>query len=243
MDVRGAEVRRTLPTMLRAIDEPWFHSAVERLDVRRRDRLLAIDCAVDEAHGLRRLIGAAGELILVLRDRALAERVLEFEWPEVRVLAHAVDGSETFGSFDALLLAPATGPLLPTDVCAGLARRNLRPGGRFVIDLPAPDMVPDLQAAGRELGLPLDRFAPLRGPDDVQLAEALRRAGLRNVHAALGSHLLHLTAPADLVEAFAACLQLDDAACTDLVHALVRRRQTTGAMDVLVHRTQVGGQR
>lgn len=229
--------------MQRGVGEPWFHSAVERLDVRRRDRLLAIDCAIHEAHGLRRLIGSGGELILVLRDRTQAERVLECDWPEVRVLAHAADGGETFGSFDALLLAPATGPIPSTDACASLARRNLRPGGRFVIDLPAPDMVPDLRAAWCELGLDPERLAPLRGPEDVQLAEALRLAGLRNVHAALGSHLLHLTAPGDLVEAFAECLRLCEAERSDLLHGIVRRRQATGPLDVLVHRTQVGGQR
>jgi hypothetical protein len=229
--------------MQSSVGHPWFHSAVERLDVRRRDRLLAFECEATEAHALRHLVGDQGELVLVMREREQAEHIAAFDWPRVRVLAHEADGSETFGAFDAFLVARATGPLLPAAAYARLVRNNLRPGGRFVVDLPAPDMVPDLRAAWLAAGRDAGGLAALVGPSDVELAAALRAAGLRNVHAALGSHLLHLTAPADLVEAFASALGLDAELRTELTHALVSRRQDPGPIDALVHRTQVGGQR
>lgn len=229
--------------MLAEVAHPWFHSAVERLDVRRRDRLLAVDADEREAAALRALVGEQGELTLVLRDHAAAERLAERDWRQVRILAHAVDGGETFGAFDSLLVAPPTGPLLDAAGHARLARRNLRPGGRFVVDLPAPDMVPDLRAAWLELGWDEERLGPLSGPSDLELAEALREAGLRNVRAALGSHLLHLPAAADLVDALTAALELGDEERDDLTHAVVRKRKDAGPLDVLVHRTQVAGQR
>lgn len=225
------------------VGQPWFHSAVEHLDPRRRDRLLAVDCTLLEAAALRTLVGGDGAVTFVLRDQATAEKIAARDWAHARVLAHQLDGGETFGTFDAMLVAPAVGPLLDVATYAALVRRNLRPGGRFVVDLPARDMVPDVRGAWLELGWDEDRLLPLTGPDDLQLAAALREVGLRNVQAALGSHLLHLGAPADLVAAWTRPLDLRESEATDLTHAIVRRRQHAGPLDVLIHRTQVSGQR
>jgi hypothetical protein len=155
------------------------------------------------------------------------------------VLAHALGGDECFGTFDALLLAPAFGPLLPAGTWSELARANLRPGGRLVLDLPGPTMLPDLAAAWRELEWEPRRLVPLTGVGDDVLADALRHAGMRNVHAVLGAHLLHASAPADLVEAFASPLHLDAREQLELTHALVRAKGGTGPFDSLVHRTRV----
>lgn len=225
------------------VGQPWFHSAVEHLDPRRKDRLLAVDCTLLEAAALRTLVGSDGAVTFVLRDQATAEKIAERDWAHVRVLAHQLDGGETFGTFDALLVAPAVGPLLDVATYAALVRRNLRPGGRFVVDLPAQDMVPDVRGAWLDLGWDEERLLPLLGPSDLELAGALRDAGLRNVQAALGSHLLHLGAPADLVASFQAALGLDERERTELTHAVVRRRQDPGPLDALIHRTQVSGQR
>lgn len=225
------------------IGHPWFHRAAERLAVRRRDRVLAVDPTIEEALALRAMVGEQGALTLALRSREDAESLAQHDWSQVRVLAHAVEGSETFGSFDAVLVAVTTGPLLRSNGYARLARNNLRPGGRFVFDLPAPDMLPDVQKAWRALGWDDERLQPLRGPSDVDLADALRDAGLRNVEAALASHLLHVAAAADLVASFAEALELDDVEGAELAHEIVRNRQDAGPLDALVHRTQVGGLR
>jgi len=225
------------------VGHPWFHRAAARLALRRRDRVLAIDPTVDEVLALRSMVGDQGEMTLLLRDDEAAEQLAEHDWPQVRVLAHTVDGGETFGTFDALLVAPTTGPLLPCEGYAELSRNNLRPGGRFVIDLPGPDMLPDVRAAWLTLGRDEEQLRLLSGPSDVELAEALRAAGLRNVEAALASHLLHAASPADLVAPFGDVLGLDDDDANDLARAIVSDRKDPGPLDALVHRTQVGGLR
>jgi len=223
--------------------QPWFDSALERLEVRRGNRLLAINPTIAEVTALRSLVGNAGELTLVLLDHQIAEQLAEHQWERVTVLAHATTGGETFGTQDSLLIVPRTGPLLPVDAYAALARNNLRPGGRFLIDLPAEDMLPDLRTAWETLGWDEERLLPLRGNTDVELTEATRDAGLRSVSAALGSHLLHAGSAAELCAGFAEALNLNDDEITELGHAIVRKRQEDGPIETLVHRTQVAGQR
>jgi len=226
-----------------ALAQPWFDSALGRLEVRRGNRLLAIDPSLAEVPALRSLVGNAGELTLVVFDRQIAEQLAEHQWEQVTVLAHTTTGDETFGTFDSMLIVPRTGPLLPMDCYPALARNNLRPGGRFLIDLPADDMLPDVRKAWEALGWDEERLQPLRGASDVELIQAANEAGLRSVHAALGSHLLHAESAAELVAAFAEPLSLGDEEVTELAHEIVRNRRADGPIDTLVHRTQVAGQR
>jgi hypothetical protein len=218
---------------------PWMQAAIGLLDVRRRDRLLACDVDIAHARALATIVGKDGELVVVVADAAPAQQLAALDLPQLRVLAHRLTGDERFGTFDALLLAPPFGPLLPLGAWAELARGNLRPGGRLVVDVPGPTMVPDVAAAWRALGLDDERLRPLAGVGDDVLADALRAAGMRNVHAVLGTHLLHATAPADLVEAFAPPLRLDEREQLEVTHALVRAKGGTGPLDALVHRTRV----
>jgi len=226
-----------------ALAQPWFDSALERLQVRSDNRLLAIDPSIVAVTALRSLVGKGGELTLVVFDRDIAEQLAEHQWDRVTVLAHATTGDETFGAHDSLLIVPRTGPLLPIECYCTLARNNLRPGGRFLIDLPGEDMLPDLRLAWETLGWDEERLQPLRGASDVELANLARDAGLRSVHAALGSHLLHADSATDLAAAFAEELGLSDDEITQLGHEIVSKRQTDGPVDALVHRTQVAGQR
>ena len=225
--------------MMPADGQPWFHAAVQLLDLRPQDRVLALSCDPGQARDLAALVGRRGEITVVSEQGRAAEAIADAAPPQVEVLAHAIDGSEQFGTFDALLVAPPFGPLLPSGYYGGLARRNLRPGGRCVIDLPGVDMVPELSAAGQDLGWPQSRLAALRGIGDDELAEVLRNAGLRSVHGLLGAHLLHMGAPHELVDRFAAALRLDAEQRLDLARALVRRSGGTGPIDVLVHRTRL----
>jgi hypothetical protein len=226
-----------------ALAQPWFDSALERLEVRRGNRLLAIDPSIAEVTALRSLVGNAGELTLVMLDRQIAEQIAEHQWERVTVLAHATTGDETFGTHDSMLVVPRTGPLLPTECYPRLARNNLRPGGRFLIDLPGEDMLPDVRKAWESLGWDEERLQPLLGANDIELTEAANTAGLRSVHAALGSHLLHADSATDLAAAFATPLGLSDDEITELGHEIVSKRQQDGPIDALVHRSQVAGQR
>ncbi|MFK7738897.1 MAG: hypothetical protein AB8H80_01140 [Planctomycetota bacterium] len=222
---------------------PWFDSAIARLEARKGNRLLALAPRRDEAQQLLALIGKAGELTLVLTDEALADDLAGRDWPGLRLLLLEATGEETFGTFDSLLICPTTGPVLPADACATLVRKNLRPGGRFVVDVPAPDMVPDLRAAWLELGWDEERLQPISGPSDIEVVDAMRTAGLRGVESSLGSHLLHVPSAGDLVASFATPLGLTDAEEVELRDAVVRHRKDAHALDALVHRTQVSGQR
>ncbi|MEO6597899.1 MAG: hypothetical protein ABIP94_24415 [Planctomycetota bacterium] len=201
--------------------------------------MLALHCGLQQANDVATLVGGRGEVTIVQPDRRAAEAMAESTLPQIRVLAHALQGDEHFGTFDAMLVVPPTGPLLPTGAYADLARSNLRPGGRFVIDVPGLVMQPDLAIAWSSLGWPEDRLQPLRGLADDNLAEVMRGAGLRRVEAVLGSHLLHVSTPADLVDTFAEAVDLSNDERIELTHAIVRRRGGAGPLDALVHRTRL----
>jgi hypothetical protein len=222
--------------------EPWLQAAIGLLDVRRQDRLLACDVGVERARALATLVGREGELVVVC-DAANGERLAGLGLPQVHVLAHRLAGDEHFGTFDAMLVVRASGPLLPIGAYPELARRNLRPGGRFVVDLPGAAMVPDLASAWSHLGWDRDRLAPLCGVADDALADTLRGAGLRNVHSVLGGHLLHAPSPDDFVQVFAGALALSDEEQVELTRAIVRDKGGTGPLDVLVHRTRLSALR
>jgi SAM-dependent methyltransferase len=235
--------RRYAAAMESADATPWLPAALGLLDIRRRDRLLAVGIAPAPARHLAARIGSDGELLLVQPDPRRAEQMAAWQFEHVHVVLHDAAGGERFGTFDALLMAPSCAPLPSIGALADLARANLRPGGRFVFDLPGLPMVPELLAAARELGWDDARLQCLSGCSDDTLVEALRNAGLRNVHGVLGAHLLHLESPGDLVDLFAAELDLGDDERLQLTHALVRRAGSTGPFDALLHRTRVGGQR
>ena len=66
--------------------QPWFDSALERLEVRKGNRLLAIDPTIPEVVALRAVVGNAGQLTLVVQDRQIAEQLAEHQWARVTVL-------------------------------------------------------------------------------------------------------------------------------------------------------------
>jgi len=222
-----------------ADDRPWFHAALRLLDLRSNDRVLVIGGDAEEVRAIAGSVGRRGSVTAACPDAEQAEAMAIGAPQHVEVLAHAVAGGERYGTFDALFVTAPWGPLLGNERYAALAKHNLRPGGRCVIDLPGLDMVPELGAALADAGWPRERLAPLRGVGDDLLADSLRDAGLRSVRGVLGSHLIRPQSPAELVERFAAPLGLSLSECTDLARTLVQRAATTGAFDVLVHRTRV----
>lgn len=229
--------------MTRLDGQPWFHAALQLLDLRPRDRVLLLHPEPDQVRDVAALVGKGGELTIVHPHPPTAESIAAQALPAVEVLAHRIAGDERFGTFDAMLVAPLWQPDWPPGAYAELPRANLRPGGRLALDLPAPDMLPQLTACCHELGFPDAALAVLRGPRDDELTDILRNAGLRRVQALLGSHLLHLDSPFDLAETFGDRLHLGEQERTDLGRALVGKLGSTSAADVLVHRTRVQAQR
>lgn len=230
--------------MSEPIDYPWFHSTVSLLDLRQKDRVLVVGAgSVTHVEAVVNLIGSRGSVTVIEPMRSLAEAIARVDHPGMEVLALAPAGSERFGAFDALLSCPLGLPDWPVSNYAGILRSNLRPGGRFVLDLPAPATSPDLVAAYADCGGDAGDLSPLCGPDAAELAELLQREGLRSVHAALGSHLLELHSPHDLVAMFAPVLPAAHDRLTELGLALAHQLHGTANVQTLVHRTRVHGQR
>lgn len=198
-------------------DEPWFHAALQLLDLRPQDRVLAIGCAPAQLHAIAAAVGKLGSV----------------------TGAHPADRARVSGLFDALIVLTTCGPAPSAGRHVEFALRHLRPGGRCVCDLPGRDMVPELGAAAAELGWPAARLGALHGIGDDDLAASLQNAGLRGVRGVLGSHLLRFAGPVDLVDRFAFALDLTDLERSDIERVLVARAGGTGPIDVLVHRTRL----
>lgn len=229
--------------MLFAPGQPWFADALELAQLRRQDRVLALFADTQQCGALAQLVGKDGKVTVVQPELAIAEEVAALDLANVEVLGNRLVGTERFGSFDALVCAPLADPRLPLGAYAELPRRNLRPGGRFAIDLPAPRMLPQVLQAAAELGWPDTRLAGLAGPADDALADALRNAGLRRVRCLLGSHLIHVPSAPDFVDLLAPALGLASSERRDLDDALRRQMGTSGAVEFLVHRTRLEGLR
>jgi len=223
---------------------PWFPAAMGLLDLRPDERVL-LHGSGDHGHvrAVASLVGRRGKVVVVEPVTAVAEAIAAMALPQVEVLLLAADGSERFGTFDAVLCTPTVMPDWPLGAYAELPRSNLRPGGRLVIDLPGPEMLPDVTAVAATVGIDPERLAQLRGPGDDRLTEVLRGAGLRRVQSVLGSHLLPLESPFDLAEFVGPLLQLAAPAIAELGEALAHRLHGHAACEVLVHRSRVQAMR
>lgn len=223
---------------------PWFARAVQAIDLRRKDRLLLVlPGSVAAAKAVRPLVGSQGAITVLEPQRKVAEAIAA-QVEAVDVLALEPTPDERFGAFDAVLAAPFAGPLPEVAVWGGLLAHNLRPGGRFVVDLPAPDPLPDATAAAAALDPKLAaQLQALAGPPLDELTAVLQQAGMRRVEPLLGTHLLQLSSPLDLVDLVATACRLADEERSALLDALTRRLQSTAACETLLHRTALAGMR
>lgn len=223
--------------------QPWIASSLELVDLRREDRVLVI--GLDQpAHlaAVRRAVGGDGAVLLV-EPRAAAARELA-EHCEVDVIVRRPSGDERFGTFDAVIGAAMTNPEWEVTVWGRLVTRNLRPGGRFVIDLPGEVLCEDLVTAWAAIGGDDGALGPLFGPAESELADSLRQSGLRRVEVVLGTHLVKMESPLALARLAWRLLAVGDAPSArreDLALALVQRLGTTGPIEIVFKRTRVHG--
>lgn len=222
-------------------DHPWFREAVQRLEPRRDERILLVTAPlVDYAAGLAQLAGDDGLVRVVEPHRATAEAIAEAGLDNVEVLALQPGSSDRFGSHDAMLGCPWTMPRWPLGDWAEIAVHNLRPGGRFVIDLPAESVAEPLAGAWRDIGGTPDQLEPLIGVSERELAASLRKRGLRQVEAAMATHLVQLESPSALAQEICAAVDAAERA-EDLALALTQRLRASTDADWVVRRTRVHG--
>lgn len=174
-------------------------------------------------------------------QRELAEAIARLGIPDVEVLAASLAGQESFGRFDAVLSCPLGLPAWPVDRYGFVLAANLRPGGRFLIDLPSPSCSPDLEAACRAVFGNGESLEALRGPSGGDLAASLSGAGLRAVKEHLAAHLLDLESAHDLAALFAPALPAMASRLDEIGVALSSRLLTNGRIQARVIRTRVLG--
>ena len=146
------------------VEHPWFPEVMDLLDLRRRDRVLLITAQHPSyVEAVAQKVGSCGDILVLEPDKDAAAEVAE-AMPRVEIIALAPTGQEMFGTFDALLACPLSTPDWPLELWAGVTTRNLRPGGRFAIDLPGEELCEDLSSCWVEVGGSEKSLLPIRGP-------------------------------------------------------------------------------
>lgn len=225
------------------IPQPWLEDSLEQLNLRKRDRCLVLSCPTSAHVGaVSRLVGRTATIVVVEPDLSLAELASQGKHEDLKVLNCTPVGGERFGTFDALLACPLTTMGWSLTLWADLILHNLRPGGRFVLDLPAETMCDPLRRAWERIGGAEEALEPISGPPEEEVANVLRRVGLRSVEPSMGTHLVTLESPYTL-SGFLHGLWTDDGLHADLEIALVETLQTTREIDVVFQRTRVHGLR
>lgn len=223
---------------------PWLAEVVQLLQLRRGSRVALLGgwCRA-LVRAVAEPLGDGGELLVIEPDPELARSLAAIEHGAVQVLQYAPSGSERFGQFDALLVSALRVDAIPLAGLGACARDNLRPGGRFVVDVPSETSCETLFGSWREAGLDERGLSAWRGPSDGALARAMRGAGLRQVQSTVGTHLLRTDGPRALAEFAVAALRADPRVVDALHLALARRLATHGPADIVFRRTRVHGMR
>lgn len=229
--------------MTEAAVPPWLPGALELVDVRRKDRVLLVrPHSAQVVRAIEALAGPAGSLTVVAADEAQSVALAQaLEGSSARIGHQFFHGHEVYGTFDVALVCPTT---MFTGTLRGLAaclRSNLRPGGRFVVDLPSESPPAFLTGAMNALHWDKERQQAFCGPGEEQLATALRDAGLRRVEPVLTANLLRTASPHDLAELWGGPLGFDARRSLAFGTALASQLRSLAETEVLVHRTRVHG--
>ncbi|MCA8942672.1 MAG: hypothetical protein KDB80_08965 [Planctomycetes bacterium] len=227
--------------MIFAFDPPWNAESLSLLDARRGERVLQVTAhSVPPVHALLDRVGGDGLLVVVDPNDAVVDRLLTIEHPALSVIALEPTGEEILGRFDAMYASPAWNIGWPIERWGTIISHSLRPGGRFVLDLPAESACEVVASAWRAAGeaAGLGRW---RGPSEGDAAQGLRKLGLRNVQGEVGTHLARFESPRELAEFATAELETDADFVESLRIKLAERLQTDGEIEVVFRRTCVHG--
>jgi hypothetical protein len=226
------------------VHEPWFEDVLTRANLSRGARVLQLSAlSPAQSRAILARLGSSGTLTIIEPDRYRASVVDALEHPGLSVLSYAPDGNETFGVHDALIACPPVSRGWPLNRWGELAVRNLRPGGRFVIDLPGERHCATVAEAWIEIGAPPEALLPWNGPNELSLAKLLRADGLREVEPTVSTHLVHFDSSLELARYAGGLLEAGEEVIAQLHPVLTQRLGTTTAAELLFRRTRVSGMR
>ena len=226
------------------VHEPWFEDVLARAHLSRGARVLQLTAlSPAQSRAILARLGSTGTLTIVEPDRYRASVVDALEHPGLSVLSYEPDGRETFGVHDALIACPPICRGWPLNRWGELAIRNLRPGGRFVIDLPGERHCATISEAWHEIRAPDEKLAPWNGPNEIGLAKLLRSDGLREVEPIVSTHLVRFDSPVELARYVGGLLEVGDDVVAGLQLALTRRLGGAAPAELLFRRTRVSGMR
>ena len=223
--------------------QPWLGDCLEVLEPNLGERVIQIGGHPRPmTAALRRAVGPAGRVTVLEADRTDAELAATDAASGVEIVHAALSPPPSLGRHDCLIAVRESGDLFPARQQIALVRTNLRPGGRFLIDLPAPKPCELLQEAWRAAGGPQSSIASWTGPDANQLAEEFTASGMRGVEGASTTHLVRAESPRMLA---AWLMARTDEAEPDLhdslTIALTEAFRDQGPCDAVVHRSRVRG--
>ena len=229
--------------MIDSFEPPWAAESLQLLDARRGERILQL--TAHTPHASRALLDAAGDdgmVVVVEPNPALIDRVVALEHPAIHPITLDPTGNETFGRFDAVYAGPIWNVGWPIERWGTIVANALRPGGRFVLDLPAESGCETIAIAWRAAGeaAGLGRW---RGPTEEVAASGLRDLGLRNVQGVVGTHLARFDSPRALASLATAELAVDDDFFESLSLRITEQMRTNDEIEVVFRRTCVHGMR
>ena len=222
---------------------PWFAESMQLLDLRDAERVLVVTATEPSyVEAASALVGPDGTVRVIEPNLGHAEAVAALDLENVEVAHATPEPGDRFGSHDAMLACPLGMPLWPASQWADLAVSNLRPGGRFVVDVPAECLSEDLVQSWTEVGGDPGALQPLHGLSERALAATLRARNLRQVEAVMATHLLAIDSPGALAETGCALIG-DTSQLEELSLVLTQRLRTHQQAEVIIHRTRVHGRR
>ncbi len=224
---------------------PWLHRTLSALEVRKSERvLLCLSGAAAIASAVRGLLSRSGGLT-VLENRWPTSHDVGGGFSNTECVVGDVEPGLQVGRFDVVIVNPLAPPPRDAWIWTDFVARHLRPGGRYFLDLPAPEPAPDALAAANDSNLPCAATIASRfqGPPVDELVAALKRSGLRTAEALLGTQLVPFESPYDVAHLLGTALRLDADAATDLGEALARRCKTSAKIEIRMQRSMVVGMR
>ncbi len=224
---------------------PWLPRALQALELRAGARLLmALPAAAETARAAAAALGKTGRLTVLDPRRTLCEAIAK-ALPLCEAVVGEPEPTHKLGTFDAVLVAPLRCRPREAEAWAAFLKRNLRPGGRFALDLAAPAMFPEVLAAAESEGLAC--AAALRaafvGPSAAELLAAVRAAGLRQTEQLLEAHLVGFTSPFEAAAQIGAAADLREDDREGLGEAIARLCRSTAEVELRVLRAGCAGMR